>query len=257
MRGYIWDHELQRGQGFRAAHRKVNLMASTFAVSVTGAWKNAFPEAHIGLLLVGKVDNSRRLTPLDAHKMAIASSLQARYAGYGREQLQALEILKAYKNYYKRFDKTYHVQLQLESIALKGKPLPNVNPLVDANFVAEMESLLLSAGHDADLLVPPIVIDASRGSEQFVQMNGEPKTLKAQDMMMVDAQGVVCTVIYGQDARTPISPQTSRALYVTYAPPGITAETVHHHLEIIKANILLFAPGAEIEHQVVHSATRP
>jgi len=231
-------------------------MALIFAVTVTDGWKSAFPGAHIGLLLVGKVDNSRRPTPLDALKQAVASRLQARFAGYGREQLQELEILKAYKNYYKRFDKTYHVQLQLESVVLKGKPLPNVNPLVDANFAAEIESMLLTAGHDADLLVPPVAIDVSRGTEQFVQLNGEIKTLKANDMMMVDAQGVVCTVIYGQDARTPISPRTSRALYVAYVPPGITAETVHHHLEMIKANVLLFAPEAEIEYQAVHSATR-
>jgi len=231
-------------------------MTFTFAVSVADNWKHAYPGAHIGLLLVGKVDNSRRATALDEHKAALASRLRARYGGYGREQLMELDILKAYKNYYKKFDKTYHVQLQLESIVHKGKPLPNVNPLVDANFAAEMESMLLTAGHDADLLVQPVMIDVAGGDEQFVQMSGERKTLKANDMMMVDAEGVVCTVIYGQDARTPISPKTSRALYVSYVPPGIDAETVSQHLEMIKANVLLFAPGGEIEYQTVHSAPR-
>lgn len=227
---------------------------ATLDISVSDGWKSAFPGAHIGLLLVGKVDNARRPTALEEQKVAVTSRLRARFAGYGRQQLQELAILKAYKNYYKKFNKTYHVQLQLESIVLKGKPLPNVNPLVDANFAAEMVSMLLTAGHDADLLVPPVVIDVSTGTEQFVQMNGERKTLKANDMIMLDAEGVVCTVIYGQDARTPISPKTNRALYVTYVPPGIDAETVNQQLEMIKANVLLFAPEAEIEYQAVHSA---
>jgi len=230
-------------------------MASTFAIYVSDGWKDAFPGAHIGLLLVGKVDNSRRPTALDEHKTAVTSRLRARFAGYGRSELQELDVLKAYKNYYKQFNKTYHVQLQLESIVLKGRSLPNVNPLVDANFAAEMESMLLTAGHDADLLVQPVRIDVSKGDEEYIQLNGEQKTLKASDMMMADAEGVVCTVIYGQDARTPISPRTSRALYVAYVPPGIDAEVVNQHLEMIRENVLLFAPGAVTEYQAVHNAS--
>src|SRR3990172_4036179 len=226
-------------------------MASPFTISVSDEWKHAYPGAHIGLLLVGNVDNSRQARALDEHKAAVAARMRARFAGYGRKQLQEVDILKAYRNYYKKFDRTYHVQLQLESIVHKGKPLPNVNSLVDANFAAEMESMLLTAGHDADLLVLPVMIDVARGGEQFIQMSGERKTLKANDMMMVDAEGVVCTVLYGQDARTPISPKTSRALYVAYVPPGIAAETVHQHLERIKANVWLFALVAEIEYQAV------
>lgn len=230
-------------------------MASRFDIRISAAWKDAFPGAHIGLLLISNVENSRRSAALDEHKKAVTSRLRARFAGYGRSELQELDILKAYKNYYKKFNKTYHVQLQLESILLKGKSLPQVNPLVDANFAAEMESMLLTAGHDAELLIQPVRIDVSSGNEEFVQMNGEKKTLKANDMIMVDAEGVVCTVIYGQDARTPISLKTNRALYVTYVPPGIQAETVSQHLEKINANVLLFAPGAQIEYQAVHSAS--
>jgi len=47
------------------------------------------------------------------------------------------------------------VQLQVESIVSKGKSLPNVTPLVDANFVAEVETLVLTAGHDVAKLQAP------------------------------------------------------------------------------------------------------
>jgi len=55
-----------------------------------------------------------------------------------------------------RFNKTYHIQLQLESIVLKGKSLPDVLPAVAANFIAEMETLVLTAGHDVAQLRGPI-----------------------------------------------------------------------------------------------------
>ena len=225
-------------------------------IAVSEQWRQVFPGAHIGMLLMGNVDNAKRPTPLDELKKEVVSSLRNKYAGYSRTDLLELEVLRAYKAYYKKFDKTYHVQLQLESILHKGKSLPNVNPLVDANFAAEMESLLLTAGHDADFLCPPVTIDVSSGNEEFIQMNGDKKTLKANDMMMTDSKGVVCTVIYGQDQRTPISTKTRRALYVTYVPAGIERSTVATHLDTIKRNILLFAPDAEVEYQHVHTTDR-
>ena len=202
---------------------------------------------------MGNVDNSRRATPLDAHKRRIEARQRERLAGFSRSELLALDVLKAYKRYYKKFNKTYHVLLQLESIVHKGKNLPNVNPLVDANFTAEIETLLLTAGHDADRLKGPVTIGVSKGSETFVQMNGSPKDLKAGDMIMADQKGVVCTVIYGQDRRTPITPQTRRALYVTYVPAGIDRGIVEHHNATIKANVRLFAPTAEILYEIVKS----
>jgi len=223
-------------------------------VAVSNQWRKGFSGAHIGMLLIGNVDNKKRPTPLDDLKKEVVSSLRSKYAGYSRADLLELEVLQAYKSYYKKFDETYHLQLQLESILHKGKSLPNVSPLVDANFAAEMDSLLLTAGHDADCLWSPVTIDVSSGSEEFIQMNGSKKTLKANDMMMTDSKGVVCTIIYGQDQRTPISPKTRRALFVTYVPSGVEELAVTTHLDKVKKNVFLFAPDAEVEYQQVHKA---
>jgi DNA/RNA-binding domain of Phe-tRNA-synthetase-like protein len=223
-------------------------------IKILEDWYHKFPGSHIGMLLIGNVNNSKRTTPLDARKIDVESRLRDKYAGFSRANFLSIDTLNAYKNYYKKFKKTYHVQLQLESVVLKGKSLPNVTPLVDANFASEMETLLLTAGHDADLLEGPISIGVTNGSEYFTQINGNLKMLKAGDMMMKDEKGVVCSIIYGQDKRTPISPKTKRALYVTYVPEGIPRETVISHLDRIKENIFLFAPDAEIEYQEVLSA---
>jgi DNA/RNA-binding domain of Phe-tRNA-synthetase-like protein len=52
-------------------------------------------------------------------------------------------------------------------------------------------------------------------------MNGADKNLPPGDMVMRDAQGVCCSILYGQDDRSAISAATTRALYVAYAPPGV------------------------------------
>ncbi|MBE9100357.1 phenylalanine--tRNA ligase beta subunit-related protein [Vacuolonema iberomarrocanum] len=224
-------------------------------VEVTDRWHQHFSGGHVGLLLIGTVDNAKRETPLDQKKREIELRLRETFASYSRKDLLGLEVLSAYRQYYKQFGNTYHVQLQLESIVHKGKALPNVSPLVDANFAAELETLILTAGHDADLLVPPLIIDAAQGTESFVQMSGAEKTLKPNDAMMSDVKGIVCTIIYGQDQRTPISPSTCRALYVAYAPPGIATAMVQQQLDAIRDNVLLFAPNAQVEMMEIYSAS--
>ena len=226
-----------------------------FQIDVTDRWHTTFPGGHVGILLVGNVDNTPRVTPLDQRKRAIESHLRHTFVGFSRTDLLELAVLQAYRAYYKKFGKTYHVQLQLESIVHNGKSLPNVSPLVDANFAAELETFILTAGHDADVLEAPLTIDATHGGETFTQINGSVRSLKPQDMMMSDGKGIICTIIYGQDARTPISSNTRRALYVAYAPAGVSGAMVHQQLDSIHENILLAAPETELEMLKVFSAT--
>lgn len=226
-----------------------------FQIEVTDRWHATFPGGHIGVLLIGNVDNSRRITPLEQRKREIESRLRHQFAGFSRADLMELEVLQAYRTYYKKFGKTYHIQLQLESVVQQGKPLPNVSPLVDANFAAELETLILTAGHDADVLEAPVTIDATHGGEPFRQINGSVRSLKPNDMMMSDSKGIVCTILYGQDARTPISPNTRRALYVAYVPSGVPRATVQQQLDSIRENVLLVAPEAEVEMITVFAAT--
>lgn len=223
-------------------------------IEVTNRWRNTFPNGHVGILLIENIDNTQSAPTLDARKREIEKTLRTKYAGFSRKDFIEINPLDAYRTYYKKFNKTYHVQLQLESVVLKGKSLPHVSPLVDATFAAELETLVLTASHDVDLIEGPLTIDATQGTEQFTQMNGTTRTLKPNDMMMRDAKSVICTIIYGQDKRTPISAKTKRALYVTYAPAGVSATLVRQQLDAIRDNILSFAPEASTEMAKMFSA---
>jgi DNA/RNA-binding domain of Phe-tRNA-synthetase-like protein len=223
-------------------------------IRFTDAWHAAFGGGHVGLLLVGPVDNHRRRTALDEQKRALQRDLRRKYSAMTRAELRELPVLQAYTAYYRQFRKTYHIQLQLESVAHKGKSMPAVNPLVDACFAAEMETHMLTASHDADKLAPPVTVDASTGDETLHMLNGTRQQIKGGDMMMADAEGVVCTILYGQDRRTPVSVETERVLYVTYAPADITRDEVARHHDALLHNVRLFAPEAAVELQQVVAA---
>lgn len=216
-------------------------------ISATEAWRTAHPGATIGLLELSGLENTGPSSRLSERKRAIEAGLRERYKGLTRQDFLALPVMAEYERYYKRFNKTYHVQLQLESIVLKGKHLPDVSPAVDANFMAEVETLILTAGHDSEKLRGPILIDVSREGESMTQMNGAARAIRSGDMIMRDAEGICCSIIYGQDARSPISPATTRVLYVAYAPAGIGADVVERQLGGIEENLRLFSPAVAAE----------
>jgi DNA/RNA-binding domain of Phe-tRNA-synthetase-like protein len=184
---------------------------------------------------------------LNRRKLETEARLRERYQGFARPDFLSLFVMSAYEQYYKKFQKTYHVLLQVESIVLKGKNLPDVSPLVDSNFMAEVETFVLTAGHDVAQLQGPVLIDVAREGDQMTQMNGAPKAIPAGDMIMRDANGLCCSILYGQDNRSPISSETSRVLYVAYAPAGVPADVVDAQLRKIEENVRLFSPMAIVE----------
>lgn len=224
-----------------------NLEYSMHSISATNDWRVTHPGAVIGLLELSGVDNSQPSPELDARKRETESLLRGRYAGFTRADFLSLPTMAAYTKYYKRFTKTYHVLLQLESLVLKGKNLPDVSPLVDSNFIAEVDTLVLTAGHDVAKLVPPVVMDIARPGDVMTRMNGAPKEIDPGDMVMRDATGVVCSILYGQDNVSPITPSTTHALYVAYAPAGVSSEVVESHLKKVEKNVRAFCSSVKVE----------
>jgi DNA/RNA-binding domain of Phe-tRNA-synthetase-like protein len=215
--------------------------------AVTDAWKDAFPGAHAGVLVMRDVQNPATHAGLEKRKAALLEDLRARYGGLERSQLLTLPALQVYDAYYKRFKKTYHVQLQLESLVFKGKSLPGVAALVEAMFMAEIKNLLLTAGHALDTLQLPIRLDVTKGDEDYILMRGDLQRVKPGDMCISDGTGIISNIIYGPDQRTQIRPGTHNVVYTTYAPAGISEQAVREHLQDIREYVGLFAPLSRTE----------
>ena len=214
---------------------------------VSTNWKSTYPDAHVGVLVMRDANNPPSHEGLERRKVALEHDLRSRYADQDRAALTQLPILQAYAAYYRRFKKTYHVQLQLESIAFKGKSIPSVAALVEAMFMAEIKNLLLTAGHDLDLVQLPLTLDVAQGVENYTLLRGQEQTLKAGDMFIRDSVGVISSIIYGPDQRTAINAKTRNVVFTVYAPDGIAKETVSTHLHDLRANVLLIAPEAQVE----------
>jgi DNA/RNA-binding domain of Phe-tRNA-synthetase-like protein len=223
-------------------------------LSVTDAWRAAHSGSAVGVLVMRGVSNPAHHPGLDQRVSDWQAELATRFGASDRAALRALPVLQAYAAHYRRFRKTYHVELQLESVLFKGRAIPRSPALVCAMVAAELRNLLLTAGHDLAAVEAPIILDTATGGERYLLLNGREEELKAGDMMMRDRQGVISSVIYGPDHRTRITPDTRDAVFAVYAPAGIGDALVRRHLEDLRDAVLLVTPDASIEALDVHLA---
>ena len=189
-------------------------------IEITEAWEKAYPGAVIGILVMRGAHNPAHHEGLDALREKVEADLRTRFSAGGKESLDADPVIAAYERYYRRFRKTYHVALQLESVIWKGRRIPSVSPLVQAMFMAELSNMLLTAGHDLSRVSLPLKVGVATGLERSTNLGGKESALKEGDMMVCDAQGVISSIIHGPDMRAPILAETRDLLFTVYAPAG-------------------------------------
>lgn len=221
-------------------------------LTISERWKQTYPDSHVGILAMDGVENTERHPGLDRQKEELEADLRALFKDPA--ELKELATVRAYRDYYKRFKKSYHVLQQLESVVFKGKSIPGVSALVEAMFMEELRNMLLTAGHDLDVVTAPVTLDAAQGNEKYVRMNGGEQPLKSGDMIISDAVGVISSIIYGPDRRTAIRPSTTRVLFTVYGVSGIGERAVLQHLLGIETNVMLVSPRASTLHLKVYSA---
>jgi len=193
------------------------------------------------------VVNPQHDAALDSRAAEVERRLRSLFAGADRAAVKALPTIRAYTDFYHRFKKTYHVQLQLESVALKNRPIPKMPGLVKAMVMAELNSQLLTAGHDVAALDGQLVASVAQGTEHYQLLNGGNQELKPGDMCIADRTATISSVIYGPDHRTRLQAGTRHVCFTVYGVPGIAHAAIESHLADIRDAILLFASEAQVE----------
>jgi DNA/RNA-binding domain of Phe-tRNA-synthetase-like protein len=216
-------------------------------LEATDRWRLRYPGGVVACMLVTDVSNPERSPALERLLDEIERELRERYGGYDRPALRASPPFAAYGRYYKQFGQTYHVQHQVESVALKGKPIPRRAALVEAAFAEELRSGILTAMHDGDAIGETVVADVAEGNEEMVLYNGKATVLDSGDMYMRDESGILTSVVRGPAAYGLVTSETTRVAVCIYAPDGVGTSLVHEHLERISENMRLISPAAKVE----------
>ncbi|MBV7273466.1 hypothetical protein I6U48_11160 [Clostridium sp. PL3] len=209
--------------------------------------KTLYPNSKFGVLIIKDVENPSTNSEFNKTKLLVREQLLGQYQNYNRKDFTKSEPVYFYTNYYKKFRKTYPVQLQLESIITKGNSLPNTAALVEAMFVAELKNLLLTAGHDLDKIEFPIKLSLGKGNENFIGISEKEQFLTKNDMMLCDSKGIMSSILNGPDSRTQITKDTKNVMFFVYTPGGIGDDIIRNHLYDIKSYVSVFSPNSKTD----------
>jgi len=208
-------------------------------------------DARLGLLEARGLPPLATHPALEARRAKLEQALRATYAGHDRQTLKALPAMAVFAAHFKPHGQTYHVLRQLESVALKERPIPAQLCAVTALFMAELTHGLVAAGHDLDRLAPPLCVARSEGGERYQGFGDRSITLPAGDLILRHQDGILSSILQGPDSNTPITPGTRNVLYTHYAPEGIAEADLAAQLDDLAAHLRSYAPEAQLETRII------
>ncbi|MBN1778354.1 MAG: hypothetical protein JW811_09555 [Clostridiales bacterium] len=201
-----------------------------------------YPDAKMGILAIGNVDAS---APPDSDATAEAvNEIRRRYGHLDRAGLKALPSVKPYVDYYKKFGYSYHVLAQLESILSGKRSLSAPSGLLAAMFQTELESMLLTAGHDLAALQLPLKLKLASGNEQFQSISGTTVATVKGDLMVCSGNDVISSILRGPNFGSRITKSTAGVLFTVYAPQGVDNATIKTMMQTLEERIRTCSPAA-------------
>ncbi|KPI47862.1 hypothetical protein KW94_18165 [Clostridioides difficile] len=203
-------------------------------LEISNKVKEMYPNIKFGVMAINITYSNPNKENFLFLKNSVTETILKQRPEYNRQEKIKTEPISNYIKYYKRFKKTYPVLLQLESLLLKSKGIPDVGITVESMFLAELKNLLLTAGHNLDKIELPLKIDVANGGEHFYGITGKEQVLTKHDLFLSDNIGILSSILNGPDNRTSITKDTKNILYFVYGVDGISEKQIQEHLSDIK-----------------------
>ena len=199
-------------------------------IKISPIVKEMYPGFVFGIMTAHGIDTSSDRAAMEALKERELEKVRVKYSGYDRKAFIESDPIRQYCAYYRKFNKTYHVLLQLESIVMKNKGIPGVGIAVEAMFLAEVKNQLLTAAHDMEMINGQLTLGVAAGSESFTDISGKTQQLTKGDLFLGDETGVLSSILCGPDYRTRITESSKSALYFVYGVDGVSGLQINKHL---------------------------
>jgi DNA/RNA-binding domain of Phe-tRNA-synthetase-like protein len=212
-------------------------------ITLTPAFCSAYPDGIFGILIARGCANRPQALAIAAAKRAVEERLRERFPG---ETIDTDPVARVYAQYFRRYGGRYPVVHQAKTV-LGGRSIQSNSALVEAMFTAELDSLVLTSGHDLGALRFPLAVDIAVAGDTYTPLSGKDRMLKAGDMIVRDAEGIIASVAYGPDDRTQLRPDTDAALFGAWCPVGIAPTIVEAHLEKLAALLKQEWPASTVE----------
>jgi DNA/RNA-binding domain of Phe-tRNA-synthetase-like protein len=132
--------------------------------------------------------------------------------------------------------------------ALKGKPQPHVNSLVDVGNWCALDFLLPLGIYDRASLGGRVVLRQGAAGETYEAINHREINLEGR-YVLADDEGPFGSPITDSQ-RTAVSEATTKAVVIMYAPPSFGHERLVAAADELAARVTSFCGGATVQNQV-------
>lgn len=188
-----------------------------------------FPEVVIGVVVVRGADNSGKDEEITSLLREWEQKIRERFAAVS--SWVEIPVVAAWRKAYRAFGADPHdYRSSIEALirrVVKGKPLPQINKIVDLYNFISLKYLIPVGGEDLDKVEGDIVLDFAHGDESFVPLGGtEEKPPDPGEVVYKDNGGVLCRKWNWRESdRTKMTENTKNAILVIEGlPPTDRAE---------------------------------
>lgn len=205
------------------------------SLRVTGELFQLFPDLVLGVVTARGIDNSGGNGALRDRLRREESHVRERLAGI---QVSEHPHIAPWREAYRKFGarpKDHPSSIEnLVRRALKGRPLPSINPLVDLYNVISLRHLVPVGGEDLDRIEGDVLLTLAAADEAPILLLGEaePRPPRPGEVIYKDDRGAICRRWNWKEAdRTKLTAATRNAVLVIEGLPPVGRDAVERAAE--------------------------
>ena len=217
-----------------------------------------WPGVKIGVAFLTGIDNSKKVPEIV--QLLRDQEEQVKQELTGKESLDLPEVT-VWRQVYKDFGSDPHdFKSSVEALikrAKNGKPLPEINPLVDLYNYLSLKYKIPAGAEDLDKTVSDISLSLSKGTEEGKTIGSEEvERCYEGEVVYKDAESFICRRWNWREAdRTKIEFNTQNSVLVLECMPPCSEETLHEALQEARDLIKKYL-GGKVEQHVLSKENR-
>ena len=215
-------------------------------VQVDPSLHTDFPDLRALLCSVSGVEAGKATKELLQFKKQIVAEVQATY---DLESLRNLPIFRVYRDFFWRvgIDPT-KIRPAAEALVrriLAGKPIPQINNVVDTYNLASIKTEIAIATFDRDKLKCDLLLRYAQVGELFLGIGWRTrKSCKGGEIVVADEDKLVAIYPYRDADDSKVTTQTKNVCLLICGVPGIAEKTLKEAAQVTIEYITRFCGGA-------------
>ena len=213
-------------------------MPKEVSLHITDAYRQGFPDLAFGIGTIQSCTYFERSESFKLYKRDLLRKMRRRA---NLTQLQ--ERINLYDQFFKEWGYPCPLPSHFKRTIEMGFPI--VNLYIDAHIIAEMYHGILMAIQDLNRFEGEWKLDLSHEGEMFQGVSKEMIRCKEGEIVLRDAEGMVCSLFQGPDFKTRVEPASKNMVVYIFTAPGIQEEQVSNGLQLALEILEKFGYGKD------------